>query len=42
VARQSPFDLIADKINEISPKNRIDPDVKLLDALLYHLALSYR
>ncbi len=30
------------RISEIFKKNRIDPDVKLLAALLYHLGLSYR
>ncbi len=33
---------MAARVREIFTKNRIDPEVKLLAALLYHLGLSYR
>lgn len=33
---------MAARVQEIFQKNRIDPEVKLLAALLYHLGLSYR
>jgi transposase len=40
--RQAPFEIMAARTREIFRKNRIDPEVKLLAALLYHLGLSYR
>src|SRR5579875_1330129 len=40
--KYSPFEIMAARAREIFTKNRIDPEVKLLAALLYHLGLSYR
>jgi putative transposase len=40
--KYSPFEIMAARARDVFTKNRIDPEVKLLAALLYHLGLSYR
>ncbi len=40
--RYSPFEIMVARTKQAFPKNRIDPDEKILATLLYHLGLSYR
>ena len=42
MTRISPFQIMVARARQAFPKNRIEPDEKILATLLYHLELSYR